>query len=225
MIGIRKKIIQNYLLFTLIELLTIIAIIAMLASMLFPSLREARNVANSTNCKSNLKQLGLGIHLYASDNSETLPCAQSASTGGRIWVSTVAESINNSSGWNFAWTQTTPVSVKKLFDCQIGNEQLCWGVNYNYNKWCGYYQSSWGYPVDPRFILKKINRVKNPSNALLIGDGKSKTYSTVCGDFPVWFDVRHQNKINILWVDGHSSSLKQVEFESLGAIEWMRYVP
>ena len=74
----------NFAAFTLIELLVVIAIIAILAGMLLPALARSKLEAKNIACISNLKQVSLGLRLWANDQGDKYPWQVAVASGGSL---------------------------------------------------------------------------------------------------------------------------------------------
>jgi prepilin-type N-terminal cleavage/methylation domain-containing protein/prepilin-type processing-associated H-X9-DG protein len=139
--------------FTLIELLVVIAIISVLAAILFPVFARARENARRASCQSNLKQISLGIMMYAQDYDETYPL------GG------TAEVIDGA-GDKVRWRLLVQPYVKstQIFQCPSMEVRLDQG-----------FPSSYGCNYDPG----DITSVSGTAIANLMGFGSSKTLAAV----------------------------------------------
>lgn len=94
--------------FTLIELLVVIAIIAILIALLLPAVQQAREAARRSQCKNNLKQIGLGLHNYHDSFNAFPPGAQAGPgttevarwTQGINWRASILPYLDQASLYN-----------------------------------------------------------------------------------------------------------------------------
>ena len=69
-----KRISQKKMGFTLVELLVVIAIIGVLVALLLPAISRARESARSASCQNNLRQIGIGLHIFADRDPQERLC-------------------------------------------------------------------------------------------------------------------------------------------------------
>jgi prepilin-type N-terminal cleavage/methylation domain-containing protein len=107
--------------FTLIELLVVIAIIAVLIALLLPAVQQAREAARRTQCKNNLKQLGLAIANYES----TFKVFPTSRLGN---ISTF--NVNAPATWDDGWVGWTVMVLPYLDQANIYNQ---YNPNFRWN--------------------------------------------------------------------------------------------
>ena len=123
--------------FTLIELLVVIAIIAVLIALLLPAVQQAREAARRTQCKNNLKQMGLAFHNYH-DTYLYLPSASGQTNAGwpsSVWVAILpfVDQAPLYQQWNFTladqgWICSSPGGVANPNRVLANNANLPWIV-------------------------------------------------------------------------------------------------
>lgn len=220
----------KYRYFTLIELIIVISIIMILASLLLPALQSAKKATNRIACLSNMKQLGISFLQYTSEQNDFFPPYDLNNfSGGAItkffW------------SWGLMMHNDEYIKNNKIFQCPsiktyftydhsngpddvVNNPSLKSAylyIGYGYNNW--YLGSRWGVlkasaGTAARSVPARAIEIKNPSGCLVLAEttqscaddtigGCYITYST-----GLYISTIHSGGCNVLWVDGHTSFMK-----------------
>ena len=219
--------------FTLIELLVVIAMIAVLAALLLPALAQAKRKAATAGCVANLRQLGLALQIYLSDE-HVFPLATSANGLGR-WQRALRPV---STGATLYCPQKAEPSEEFLQIFSSSPAQITPHYGYNF---VGSLRTSRS-PRNPglggdlvsdaagdHYVPAPENHVRVPCRMIALGDspafirplgGTSPTltpadllYIAFPFIFPAWgkygVGLTHNGGANMLFCDGHIQFAKQ----------------
>ncbi len=209
--------------FTLIELLVVIAIIAILAAILFPVFARAREKARQTSCLSNVKELGLGVLMYAQDYDERFPDWMGWNGGDvnnhpeKRWYWKIYPYVKNQqiyacpswSGSSSTWSRPQPISVGGFTQEDWRTTQ----INYAIGRLADYSLPGTGY---------KMASIRYPSYSILMADcrhvedsgswgriGWARTCRVACTpSLEIEDNTLHNGGSNICFVDGHAKWFK-----------------
>lgn len=198
--------------FTLIELLVVIAIIAILAGMLLPALGQVKKVAILMQCKNAQKQIGIVTQSYLNQFDGNLPPGLSPWPGTTAFSMTIPDTL----------VESGCISKQAMRDLYA----TCWKsrpdsttVNSNIPpvtyKWNGHLTANYSVLSGNGGVLKSaakpFKKLKKPSTTFLMCDNKTSGNNNVIVDYTrtnpsnTYAEVGyvHNNKINLLYVDGH----------------------
>ena len=216
--------------FTLVALVVVIAIIAILAALLLPTLSKTKESARSTACKSNLRQIGLAVAMYANEFCHYPPQAHRDTSINQFvtyaWPAKLLPHVSNSKGVfrcpsrgeEFNWpTNRSPLG----YDFPLNIDPGTTPFSYGYNAW-----SADGGVGGLGLSDTPVARILKPSDMIAFADSDGGgdihffRYRGVPVDPP---GDLHNRGANVVFCDGHIEWQKQakwIELTEAAARRW-----
>ena len=217
--------------FTLIELLVVIAIIAILAAMLLPALNKARAKARQTACLSNCKQHGNSILMYTDDNNGWIVAGKTSGGVPGQWKYETAQYIGLTAASAGDTYKNPAFGAKGIYGCPefkgyTTNAKAVSDSKGNIGKYSGLSWNDWVSGQDTEGKRSKLDKIKYPAETAAVGDTVDDwqwDFGNYKDDYNVLLPIRngdepdkrvsrrHEQGLNIIWLDGHAGYIKQLE--------------